>query len=737
MNNVPLTGCAPVPLAHYLKALATLRLVAEQQDANAKGFWQGDTFVLQSTLDESALLNFFLNEYRPTPIIAPWNGGSGFYYQERKLKEKDPATGKRIKTGVRDQPTAATKVVDTLSTSKSQRLETYRNVLNLAKSIVRNMGLSEAPGDTHKRLLIEKLRSDLPDDCVWGIDSGMVLLESRVSYPPLLGTGWNDGNTDFTSNFMQRLTDVFDVNSDAPTASAEVWLRAALFGESVLGLLRGAAIGQFFPAAAGGDNSSSGFRAESLLNPWDFILMIEGALLFASASAKRLEATTGGNLSAPFCVRPAGVGYASAALADETDARPEMWMPLWSAPTGLAELRALMSEGRAQVAGRPARNGVDFARAVASLGVDRGIASFQRYGFQVRNGLAYFATPLDRLPVTRNIQVSLLNDCDEWLDRFRRVATADKPKPPASAARALRQLESAILALCKHSDATRVQDVLQDVLIALGACEQAMARSFKWTLESSLKPVTPLSPRWLQAADDGSAEYRLAASLGSVYGKYGKVLLPLRLQLEPANYKCESRWMDWEKNSTVDVAWHEGDVIHALNAVMSRRLVLAQKAGAHTWPDTGRRFASLCDIAAFIEGRINLARFAGLLWGFALLDWPQVSNGSWPRSESQADTLPGAIFALLKLCFAGVPVRDVEVPLVPVIQQRARGGQGAMATQLAARRLRASGLAPAVEQVHQQGPAVERAAAALLFPIAHFQINALVNTVLRPETITT
>jgi CRISPR-associated protein Csx17 len=89
---------------------------------------------------------------------------------------------------------------------------------------------------------------------------------------------------------------------------------------------------------------------------------------------------------------------------------------------------------------------------------------------------------------------------------------------------------------------------------------------------------------------------------------------------------------------------------------------------------------------------------------------------------------------LLKLCFAAVPVREVEVPLLPVIHQRARVGQGNLATQLATRRLRASGLTPAIEGVHQQGASVARAAAALLFPITHFQVAALADMVLRPET---
>ena len=73
--DVPLAGCAPVPLAHYLKALGILRLVSDQRDANAKGFWKNDIFHLVSALDRDAIVNFFLSEYCPTPITAPWNGG--------------------------------------------------------------------------------------------------------------------------------------------------------------------------------------------------------------------------------------------------------------------------------------------------------------------------------------------------------------------------------------------------------------------------------------------------------------------------------------------------------------------------------------------------------------------------------------------------------------------------------------------------------------------------------------
>ena len=76
-----LHGCAPAPLAHYLKALGILRLVSEQVDANARGWWDGAHFRLANTLTREELERFFLYRYKPTPLVSPWNKGSGFYHR--------------------------------------------------------------------------------------------------------------------------------------------------------------------------------------------------------------------------------------------------------------------------------------------------------------------------------------------------------------------------------------------------------------------------------------------------------------------------------------------------------------------------------------------------------------------------------------------------------------------------------------------------------------------------------
>ena len=79
-----LKGCSPAPLALYLKAIGILRLVAEQVDPDARGWWQDEQFCLLTKLDATELERFFLEVYAPTPFLSPWNKGSGFY------KENDP-----------------------------------------------------------------------------------------------------------------------------------------------------------------------------------------------------------------------------------------------------------------------------------------------------------------------------------------------------------------------------------------------------------------------------------------------------------------------------------------------------------------------------------------------------------------------------------------------------------------------------------------------------------------------
>lgn len=734
MPTLTLTGCAPVPLAHYLKALGIFRLIAEADngDAAATACWRSDQFHISSRFDASALVDFFLHHYQPTPVLAPWNGGSGFYPKDNRT------------------------ALSALAQSQAARFAGYHDGINAARELLTSLAVKEKPDVEQKALLLMQCRNQLPEAVLDWLDAVFVLGQDGPKFPPLLGTGGNDGRLEFTNNFMQRVTELLNPETGEPSADAERWLKAALFSEAAAGLTTKAPIGQFFPGAAGGANGTSGFDAPSAVNPWDFVLMIEGALLFAAASVKKLESETNGALVYPFCVRQSGVGYASASTADEKDARCEMWLPLWQRPATLPEIRAIFSEGRAQVQGRAARHGVDFARAAVSLGVDRGIAAFQRYGFQVRNGLSYFATPLERVLVHRNARADLLADVDAWHDRLRSKAG----DAPAAIATALNRVERSILAFCRDGS----PDATQALLIALGQAQQALARSSKWA-KANCDPLSGLRAGWLECPD--SAEFRLAASLAGmrVRPEKSKDFLWFRQMLEPLDEgSIRGKWLKWDTLQNNNVAWHEGHLTDSLNAILARRIQRVEKAGAAGWPDWSPRYARLDDITTFIEQRTDDTLLADLLWGLSLLDWQAIAHQersqqhaaaktqeltaasspsddesstddeeednippiNWrDETEDRQQAIPSSFYALLKLCFRRQDKDRAAIPLVPAIHQRARMGDGLTASRLAARRLLASGEAPLVRELDVTATTARRTAAALLFPIHPRDIKLL------------
>lgn len=126
-NEIVLSGCAPVPLAGYLKALGIFRLVAEQADETVRGSWRNERFVLTTQLTRDKLIEFFLGEYQPTPILAPWNGGSGFY-------SGDNQTG-----------------IAPIRASVSKRFETIRQTINAMGDLITISGWTQSRKENRKR----------------------------------------------------------------------------------------------------------------------------------------------------------------------------------------------------------------------------------------------------------------------------------------------------------------------------------------------------------------------------------------------------------------------------------------------------------------------------------------------------------------------------------------------------------------------------------------------------------
>lgn len=321
LHDLELAGCTPEPLMAYLKALGTLRLVSEQRDKGARGWWNSDAFWLRSSLHQKGLVTFFLDEYRPTPIVAPWAGGSGFFKKDNKH------------------------AVNALKQSTCSRVRSYAAVIREVEEIIRQEKIPDKPRDEDKARLIRRYRSELPDQVVSWIDAAMVLQEDGQKAAPLLGTGGNDGRLDFSLNFMQRIV-ALDLHRAKASTDAQRLIENALYGTATA--LEPASVGQFAAGRVGGPNATQGMEGASLDNPWDFILMIEGALFFAGAVVRRMATGRSARASFPFTVGAVAAGFGSAAIKDAVQSRGELWLPLWKRPACTIELRQVFGEARAR-----------------------------------------------------------------------------------------------------------------------------------------------------------------------------------------------------------------------------------------------------------------------------------------------------------------------------------------------------------------------------------------------------
>lgn len=685
MNTIRLLGCTPSPLAAYLKALGVLRLVAEQVDPAARGHWENEAFLLTTRLSRDELIKFFLEEYEPTPLLSPWNGGSGFYRQGNET---------------------AWQTLEAIKAAKAERFQPMVDAVTQMAEQVHQLGLAGRPdGETKKQLLL-RLRANLSDDALVWLDAAVLLTQDDPKYPPLLGTGGNDGRLDFTSNYMQRLQDLMDLDSGQPQGAAEAQLRAALLAESAPGFGK-ASIGQFFPGAAGGPNATTGFTGEALINPWDFVLMLEGALLFAAVVTRRLEEGAGDSLSYPFTVRSAGAGSGASASIDEEQARAEVWLPLWSRPAALEEIQSLLSEGRASLNRRIARDGLDFARAVAKLGVDRGITSFQRYAFLMRSGKAYLATPLNRISVSRRPHADLIDELDrgKWLLRLRQAAR--RQAAPQRFLSLSHRLENALFELARSGSARATQEVL----IQLGAVHAYLASSPG--SQELIPPLSLLRSEWVNAADDSSHEFRIAAALAGLNGG-----LPMRQHLMPLN---AAKPQQWHPGSLLCV-WGTRGLEENLFLVLERRRQEAAASGqaAHALL-MGTCPADKAAIAAFLAGRTNDRHISALLYGLSLTRLPAFL----PYREQAAQPPLPAIYRLMKPLFTPdaqlqeiqLLAPDQSLPLPAALPRLLQAEQIPRAISVAVRRRRASGLPAASWQLQAGHVSGRRLLAGLTIPI--------------------
>ena len=302
-------------------------------------------------------------------------------------------------------------------------------------------------------------------------------------------------------------------------------------------------------------------------------------MVLAGAATRRLEHDGGDSLSFPFHARTAS----GPSIADGEEGHGEIWLPRWANASTFRETRALFAEGRAKTNNGAAATGLDFARSVSSLGVDRGLGEFVRYAFQARNGKNYFAVPLGRYTTGEIRAARLLDDVylDGWFERFRNKASGKNV--PAGVALARRRLEQAMF------DAVATGNV-GPVLLELGDAERALARSLTFTTKAFLGPAPRLPATWASVIVDGSVEQRLAAALAARPGMHGR-LVPL-----------DRTGRQFGRTDNGIMVFGDRPLVDNLHGVLIREDIEAQRATPQPHETSGAARCTLSDIAQFIAG---------------------------------------------------------------------------------------------------------------------------------------
>jgi CRISPR-associated protein Csx17 len=668
MPILELRGCTPEPLGNYLKGLGVFRLIAEQADPQARAWWKNGVLVLHTRWSRDELVSFFLHGigeekipiYCPTPIFAPWGGRPGFYADGNKKAKEQLA--KLLSLDENDRRfLPAKRVAETTTKVLNERTavvtEKRQSVTKRWVNLIKKDKVDQRT--PLKAEIASAMRTEWGQEAVDWFDA-CLSIEETARFGFLYGTGGNEGSADITNNFWEMIEETIGLPN--PKTDSTEKLVGSLFGDSRIGGTASTA-GQHFPLAAGSANCGQGFEGSASTNPWDFLLMMEGAVLFAGATTKRLSQFGKGKAAFPFMIDHLATDEQSTSAKDEAKqdgkvirCRAEFWMPLWSSPASLPAIRALLSEGRLQrPSGDRTEHTLHAMEAIKSLGVSRGTDTFHRVALFERRGKGYYlASSLGFHPTSRSSAsfVSQLAELDDFGQHVYRNLR-EGPGIPDRAMRARHRFHSALATLLGRDQYSTIpiSEALRGILVAASIIEREVA--LLKDRSTLLTPSRALDSAWLRSDDDGH-EYRLARSIAGITawgevssdGRSVPAVESIRANLLPVARRGDGWAWDDTSHSAV---WSRGAPLEVnLAAVLRRRLVDAQKGsgdGLPLWSSYGVGFG---DLLAFWHGEVNEDRLTDLIHGLALVDtgtWKQSSiDGRQMRDEPTPDLQTGAVW---------------------------------------------------------------------------------------------
>jgi CRISPR-associated protein Csx17 len=236
----------------------------------------------------------------------------------------------------------------------------------------------------------------------------------------------------------------------------------------------------------------------------------------------------------------------------------------------------------------------------------------------------------------------LLDDLAPWLDRLQRLARAKHA--PGRLIHAERQLADAVMAALTHDE---TPERWQAILLTAVDVERLQAAGCGF----GAGPIPSLSPEWIAALGDG-IEVRLAVALGSAATEYSSIRRrrdPVRhhwLPLERGAHRFRVSDKRLAKDSRVVMMGRDAAADCA--AVVQRRMVEASMKGQRRLPLVAVPGfgAGLSDLAALLDGRIDLDRVLDLARALMAVRWDALADARRENTRIGAEMPPEGWLAL-------------------------------------------------------------------------------------------
>ncbi|MFN0315109.1 MAG: type I-U CRISPR-associated protein Csx17 [Burkholderiales bacterium] len=591
MKSIPIPSCRHDVLGHNLKAIGLLRVLAtcaeaEHRDAEAEGWWDLESacFHLCSEKypDEAALVRFFAEHYRPTPIFSPWNTGGGL-----DEKQEVVVTFSRLKTGKKGNSKPGKPTKDESNrfirflylnrhAFKAAGLDVLKKIKELREKppskgefsfVLKGGGDPEfakpVNGITTKtqvktsgeKAVIAVIQSDMATngDVTKGIEAG------RKHFAGFQEATTADQTRGHLESFRDALPDSGSLAMDAVLTSRTTrasdnplflkrgeagnselfrgfWsfyldfkkkpgdlVRASLFqGESSLWDKEKSPGTPFFSDAIKTYNNGLGWVVDSFpFNALDYLLAVEGALALRGAASRALSANSRRFAAFPF-VFDSGEDFVD----DSNEVKgtaSSIWLPLWGRGTTFSELSSFICDAQARLPGKEARFSAEFARAIRAMGADAGFSGWQEFRFKMKASWVPWICTGHYLGASSGGRGMNLNDALEPLDES---GFLDQFEPRWKGnkidARSPHPIRAAIGSAIEHAVVQPTPDNALEILLRLyPACGKlAQSKSFQEKLYQHAAFFDPLPMQQWEALLAGmdSAEFRIARALASMTG---------------------------------------------------------------------------------------------------------------------------------------------------------------------------------------------------------------------------